>query len=459
MAQLLGFIQMNTHIAAAPVTATTPGIEPAEFKDRRARLMAALTDNDVAVIPGASIRYRNRDTEYPFRQDSDFYYLTGFEEPDSVLVLAPGAEPASVLFCPGRDPAREQWTGERLGPERAPQTLGVDAAFPNAELDEVLPRLLDCRWRVYTALGENPEFDQRLIACASTARARGATTGACEFQPLQRLLHEQRLIKSPAEQRLMAAAGEITAHAHMDAMRRCRPGWTETQLEAVLVHAFMQAGARAPAYPSIVAAGRNACVMHYVRNDSLLRDGDMVLIDAGCELQHYASDVTRTFPVNGTYSPHQRELYELVLASQAAALEAAVAGAPCTAPQDAATRVLTQGLIDLGLLEGGIEEALETETYQRFTVHRCSHWLGIDVHDVGEYRQGGEWRELQPGMVLTIEPGLYIPDGPDFDDVDEAWRGMGVRIEDDVLIEESGNRVLSDSVPKAAQEIEALMRA
>lgn len=450
---------MNTHPAADPVAATAPGIEPAEFKHRRARLMAALTDTDVAIVPGASIRYRNRDTEYPFRQDSDFYYLTGFEEPDSVVVLAPGAEQAAVLFCPARDPAREQWTGERLGPERAPQTLGFDAAFPNSELDEVLPRLLDGRWRVYTALGENPEFDQRLIACASTARARGAATGACEFQPLQRLLHEQRLIKSPAEQRLMAAAGAITARAHMDAMQRCRPGWSETQLEAVLVHAFMQAGARAPAYPSIVAGGRNACVMHYVRNDSVLRDGDMVLIDAGCELQHYASDVTRTFPVNGTYTPRQRELYDLVLASQAAALEAAVPGAPCTAPQDASTRVLAQGLIDLGLLEGGIDETLETETYQRFTVHRCSHWLGIDVHDVGEYRRDGEWRDLQPGMVLTIEPGLYIPDGPEFDDIDEAWRGMGVRIEDDVLIEESGNRVLTDAVPKAAQDIEALMRA
>lgn len=450
---------MNTHLAADPVAATALGIEPREFKHRRARLMAALTDIDVAIVPGASIRYRNRDTEYPFRQDSDFYYLTGFEEPDSVLVLAPGAEQAAVLFCPARDPAREQWTGERLGPERAPQTLGVDAAFPNSQLDEVLPRLLDGRWRVYTALGENPEFDQRLIACASTARARGAATGACEFQPLQRLLHEQRLIKSPAEQRLMAAAGAITARAHMDAMQRCRPGWSETQLEAVLVHAFMQAGARAPAYPSIVAGGRNACVMHYVRNDSVLRDGDMVLIDAGCELQHYASDVTRTFPVNGTYTPRQRELYDLVLESQAAALEAAVPGAPCTAPQDASTRVLAQGLIDLGLLEGGIEETLETETYQRFTVHRCSHWLGIDVHDVGEYRRDGEWRDLQPGMVLTIEPGLYIPDGPEFDDVDEAWRGMGVRIEDDVLIEKSGNRVLTDAVPKAAQDIEALMRA
>ena len=291
---------MHTRIAD-PVTEV---IAPAEFQSRRTRLMAALTDNDVAVVSGASIRYRNRDAEYPFRQDSDFYYLTGFEEPDSVLVLAPGAESgAATLFCPERDPAREQWTGERLGPERAAQALGVDAAFPNSRLDEVLPRILDGRWCVYAALGENPEFDKRLIACASSARARGAAVGACEFQPLQRLLHEQRLFKSPAEQRLMAAAGEITARAHIDAMRRCRPGLNETQLEGVLVHAFMQAGARAAAYPSIVAGGRNACVMHYVKNDSSLRDGDMVLIDAGCELQHYASDVTRTFPVNGTYAP------------------------------------------------------------------------------------------------------------------------------------------------------------
>ena len=446
-------MQMNTH-SADPVTE----IEPAEFRARRARLAAALTENDVAVVPSASIRYRNRDAEYPFRQDSDFYYLTGFEEPDSVLVLAPGAEPGeTVLFCPERDPEREQWTGERLGPERAPQALGVDAAFARSEFEQILPQMLAGRWCVHTVLGEYPEFDQHLIETASAARARGANVGGCEFQPLQRLLHEHRLFKSPAEQRLMAAAGDITARAHIDAMRKCRPGMSETQLEAVLVHAFMQGGARAVAYPSIVAGGRNACVMHYVRNDSLLRDGDLVLIDAGCELQHYAADVTRTFPINGAYTPRQRDLYEVVLASQAAAVTAAVPGAHCTAPQDAATRVLTEGLIDLGLLAGGIEEALETEAYQRFTVHRCSHWLGIDVHDVGEYRCGGQWRKLEAGMVLTIEPGLYIPDNPAFDDVDAAWRGMGIRIEDDVLIEASGNRVLTESVPKAARDIEALM--
>ena len=450
---------MNTLSVADPDTEITPGIKPAEFRDRRARLMASLSENDVAIIPGASIRYRNRDTEYPFRQDSDFYYLTGFEEPDSVLVLAPGAEPgAAVLFCPERDPAREQWTGERLGPERAPQALGVDAAFAHSELNNILPRILDGRWCVHTVLGEYPEFDQRLIESASTARARGANVGGCEFRPLQRLLHEHRLFKSPAEQRLMAAAGEITTRAHIDAMRNCRPNISETQLEAVLLHTFMQGGARAAAYPSIVAGGRNACVMHYVRNDSVLRDGDLVLIDAGCELQHYAADVTRTFPVNGVYTPRQRDLYEIVLAGQAAALEAAVPGALCTAPQDAATRVLAEGLIDLGLLGGGIDEALETETHQRFTVHRCSHWLGIDVHDVGDYRCDGQWRKLEAGMVLTIEPGLYIADNPSFDDVDEAWRGMGVRIEDDVLIEESGNRVLTGSAPKTVRDIEALMR-
>ena len=451
---------MNTRTHADPATQAVAGIETAEFQDRRARLMASLTDNDVAVVPSASIRYRNRDTEYPFRQDSDFYYLTGFDEPDSVLVLAPGADPGpTILFCPQRDPEREQWTGERLGPERAPQTLGVDAAFPNSELDQVLPRILDGRWCVHTVLGEYRDFDQRLIAHASTARARGAAVGACEFQPLQRLLHEQRLLKSPAEQRLMAAAGDITARAHIDAMRRCRPGLSETQLEGTLVHAFMRGGARASAYPSIVAGGRNACVMHYVRNDGLLRDGDLVLIDAGCELQHYAADVTRTFPVNGTYTPRQRELYEVVFASQTAALDAAAPGAPCIAPQEAAIRVLTEGLIDFGLLAEGIDEALETEAYKRFTVHRCSHWLGIDVHDVGQYSGDGEWRDLRPGMALTIEPGLYIPDSPEFEDVDEAWRGMGVRIEDDVLIDESGNRVLTDGVPKTVEEIEALMRS
>ena len=441
---------MNTPRAANPLARPvadagngTPHIEASEFRARRERLLATLTENDIAVVPGASIRYRNRDAEYLFRQDSDFYYLTGFEEPDSVLVLAPGAdEGATTLFCPERDPEREQWTGERLGAECAPQVLGVDAAFPNSELDDVLPRIVDGRWCVYTVLGEYPEFDRRLIASACGARSRGAYAGGCEFQPLQRLLHEQRLFKSPAEQRLMAAAGEITARAHIEAMRHCQPGCTETQLEAVLVHAFMQGGARAAAYPSIVASGRNACILHYVKNDRPLQDGELVLIDAGCELQHYAADVTRTFPVNGAYTPRQRELYDLVLASQAAAI-----------------RVLAQGLIDLGLLAGGIDEALEEETYKRFTVHRCSHWLGIDVHDVGQYRRDGDWRKLEPDMALTIEPGLYIPDNEEFDDVDEAWRGIGVRIEDDVLITASGNRVLTDTVPKAAEDIEALMRS
>ena len=439
-------------------TATRVGL--AEYRRRRSRLMESMEPGAIAVLPSARIHLRNRDTEYPFRQDSDFHYLTGFDEPEGVLVLAPGREHGEViLFCRERDVAAEQWTGERLGPERAQQVLGVDDAFPYSDLGDILPGMLEGQERIYITLGEYPEFDRQLIEWVTSIRAREAS-GAVppgEFLALKHLLHEQRLFKSAAEQRLMSEAAAITSRAHIRAMGNCGPRLTETQLEAELIYEFMLGGARSPAYSCIVAGGDNACVMHYVKNDAVLRDGDLVLIDAGCEYQHYAADLTRTFPVNGVYSPRQRDLYEVVLNAQSAAIDTARPGAEFNAPHDAATRVLTEGLIDLGILDGELDEAIEAQTFKRFTVHKCSHWLGIDVHDVGDYRIDGQWRVLEPGMVMTVEPGLYIPDNESFADVPKKWRGMGIRIEDDVLIQKSGNVVLTAAVPKAVDEIEALM--
>lgn len=431
-----------------------------EFRHRRKRLMKSMGLTAIAVLPGAQVQLRSRDTEYPFRQDSDFHYLTGFNEPESVLVLAPGRDKGeAILFCRERDRSAEQWTGERLGPERAEKLLGVDDAFPYADLGDILPGLLEGRERIYVTLGDYPDFDRQLIEWVANLRARGARGAKLpgEFMALSHLLHEQRLFKSDTEQSLMSQAASITARAHVRAMQNCEPGLTETQLEAELMYEFMRGGARAPAYSSIVASGDNACVMHYVKNDSVLKDGDLVLIDAGCEYEHYAADLTRTFPVGGTYTPRQRDLYEIVLKAQIEAIRAACPGADFNAPHNSAIRVLTEGLIDLGILDGDLDEAIGTESYRRFTVHNCSHWLGIDVHDVGDYRVGDKWRMLEAGMVITVEPGLYIPDIASFKDVRKDWRGIGIRIEDDVLIEKTGNKVLTTAVPKTVEDIEVLM--
>ena len=456
-----------------------PAIGLPEHQRRRARLMAAMGPGAVAFVPSAELTYRNRDVEHPFRQDSDFHYLTGLAEAGCLLALAPGREAGEcVVFCQPRDERMERYRGELLGPERAAAALGVDESLPSDALDAALPGLLAGRSRVYATLGAHPAFDQRLIDGLRTLRGPGPGAGSApdEVVALGRLLHEQRLFKSPTERQLMAHAADITAAAHRRAMRHCAPGMTEAELEAELLHEFTRQGARAPAYPPIVAAGANACVMHYTRNDAPLRDGDLVLIDAGCEHHCYAADVTRTFPANGRFSPPQRDLYEVVLAAQRAALAAAKPGAAFNAPEQAATRLLAQGLIDLGILTGDIDQVLADRAHEPFTIHRCSHWLGLDVHDVGSYRVNGDWRALQPGMALTIEPGLYFPAVPG-SPVPAPWLGMGVRIEDDVVIgrpapalaepspapppadaeRAEGAQILSAAVPKAIDDIEALM--
>ena len=434
-----------------------------EYQRRRTRLMGLMGTDAVAFVPGAELGYRNRDVEFPFRQNSDFLYLTGLAAPGCLLVLAPGRKNGeTVLFCPRRNERDERYRGEQLGPERAAAALAVDEALPSEDVADALPALLSGRTRVYATLGEHPGLDRLLIENVAQLRMReaGGAVAPDEFVSLSRLLHEQRLFKSPVEQRLMAKAADITAAAHVRVMQRCAPGMTERQLEAELMHEFAARGAAAAAYPPIVASGANACVMHYTKNAATLRDGDLVLIDAGCEYESYAADVTRTFPANGQFSPQQRDLYAIVLDAQQAALAAATAGASLDAPQQAATRALTAGLIDLGILAGDLDAALATNACQPYSVHRCSHWLGMDVHDVGRYRIDAAWRALAPGMALTIEPGLYFPER---EDIPPAWRGIGIRIEDDVLIQaadgcEGAPKVLSVDAPKAIDDIEALMR-
>lgn len=429
-----------------------------EYSRRRDRLMAAIGPNSVAIIAGATEMRRNGDTHFPFRQESDFFYLTGFAEPNAVLVLAPCAEKAeATIFLNPKDPNAEQWTGIRLGVDAAPERLGIDQAFDVASLDEELPKLIQGRRSLHALFGFDGDFDRRVFSWVNKVKSQRRSHPG-EFVNLAQSLHELRVIKSPSEQDQMQKAADITAKAHMRAMTSCEPGKSEWHLEGELLAEFMSHGARYSAYPSIVASGENACIMHYVENDATLNDGDLVLIDAGCELDHYASDVTRTFPVNGKFSAEQRDLYQLCLEAQKAAIASALPNRRFSDPHEAARRVLTQGLIDLEIIDcESVDEAIESGKEKKFLVHRCSHWLGLDVHDVGMFEDNGKSRVLEPGMVLTVEPGIYIPSNEQMQEVDSKWLGIGVRIEDDVLITEDSNRVLSAQAPKELSDIESLM--
>lgn len=433
-------------------------ISKAEFLRRRQRLMALMEPNSIAIVPSASAQRRSRDTEYPFRQDSDFHYLCGFPEPEAVLVLIPGRSHGEfVLFCRERDPRMELWHGYRAGPEGACEHHGADDAFPVGDIDDILPGLIEGRERVYYSMGRSAEFDRRIMAWVNQIRSKQGS-GAVppgEFTDLDHMLHDLRLKKSAAELRLLQRAGEITARAHQRAMRAARAGVHEYQLEAEILHEFAQGGARFAAYPSIVGSGPNSCILHYTDNDRALREGDLVLIDAGCEYQCYAADVTRTFPVGGRFNRQQRAIYDIVLEAQAAAIAAIRPGNHWNAPHEATVTVITRGLRELGLLQGEVDELIASEAYREFYMHRAGHWLGLDVHDVGDYRVAGEWRALEPGMVLTVEPGIYI--APDNDNVAARWRGIGIRIEDDVVVTTDGCRLLTDGVPRKPEEIEALM--
>jgi Xaa-Pro aminopeptidase len=430
---------------------------PSICAERRLRLAARMAQG-VAVIPTAPERVRNRDAHYPYRYDSYFYYLSGFREPEAVLVLIAGEQPRSVLFCRDKDEEREIWDGFRYGPEAARETFGFDEAHSISELDELMPDLIANQSVLFCHLGADSAWDTRAMGWLNEvrARSRAGIVAPQSVSDVHVLLDEMRLIKDESELATMRRAAEISAGAHVRAMRTARPGVGEFAVEAELMHEFRRHGAQAPAYTPIVASGAHACVLHYVENQGMLEDGDLLLIDAGCELDGYAADITRTFPVNGRYSPAQREIYELVLAAQAAAIAKVRPGNRWLDPHDAAVKVLAQGFVELGLLEGSVDEAIEKETYRRFYMHRTGHWLGLDVHDTGDYKVAGDWRPLVRGMVLTVEPGCYIRPGPG---VPERYAGIGVRIEDDVVVTEHGCEVLTAGVPKTVDEIEALMRS
>ncbi|EPJ77106.1 MULTISPECIES: Xaa-Pro aminopeptidase [Pseudomonas] len=433
-------------------------IPKSEYARRRKALMAQMEPNSIAILPAAAVAIRNRDVEHVYRQDSDFQYLSGFPEPEAVVVLIPGREYGEyVLFCRERNPARELWDGLRAGQEGAIRDFGADDAFPINDIDDILPGLIEGRDRVYSAMGSNPEFDRHLMDWINVIRSK-AHLGAQppkEFVALDHLLHDMRLYKSAAEVKVMREAAQISARAHVRAMQASRAGLHEFSLEAELDYEFRKGGAKMPAYGSIVASGRNACILHYQENDAVLKDGDLVLIDAGCEIDCYASDITRTFPVSGRFSPEQKAIYELVLKSQEAAFAAIGPGKHWNQAHEATVHVITAGLVELGLLQGDVGELIVNEAFKPFYMHRAGHWLGMDVHDVGDYKVGGEWRVLEVGMALTVEPGIYI--APDNQNVAKKWRGIGVRIEDDVVVTKQGCDILTDGVPKTVAAIEALM--
>ncbi len=430
-----------------------------EFARRRRQLMRIRGRDAIAIVPAAPVRARNGDVEYPYRQDSDFQYLTGFPEPEAVAALIPGREQADyVLFVRDRDPEREIWDGRRAGTEGATRDYGAGDAFPIADIDEILPGLMENRTRVFYAMGTHPEFDQRVVGWLNSlrAQARHGRHPPHEFVALDHVLHDLRLYKSRGELALMRESARIAATAHVRAMRSCRPGRTEYELAAEIVHEFHRHNAQT-SYQPIVGGGANACVLHYRENDQPLRDGDLLLIDAGCEYQYYASDITRTFPVNGRFSPAQRALYEVVLEANRAAIAKVRPGNSWNDPHLAAVRVVTQGLVRLGLLSGRVPSLERAGAYRRFFMHRTGHWLGMDVHDVGDYRVGEEWRILEPGMVLTIEPGIYIGGGERR--VPREFRNIGIRIEDDVAVTRDGCEVLTRDAPKDPDAIEAVMAA
>ncbi|MFS8063742.1 MAG: aminopeptidase P N-terminal domain-containing protein [Luteimonas sp.] len=436
---------------------TSTGIDAKEFVRRRKQLMRIAGDDAILILPSALERIRSRDTHYPYRQDSDLWYLTGFPEPDAVMVLVPGrAHGETILFCRERDPEREGWDGPRSGPEGAVDQFGMDDAYPIEDLDEILPGLLEGRSRVYYHFGRDAEFDLKLIGWLNRVRAqvRMGAQPPHEFLELGHLLDELRLFKSPAELKLMQRAADISVAAHQAAMRAAKAGVREYELQAEIERVFRMHDA-VPAYGSIVGAGANACVLHYVANTAQSQDGDLVLVDAGAEYRSYASDITRTFPVNGRFSKEQRALHDLVGAAQSAALAQAKPGVAYEAGHNAAVRTLTEGLLKLGLLKGTLEKNIADGSYKRFYRHKTGHWIGLDVHDVGDYRIDGDSRLLEPGMVFTIEPGLYV--SPDDKSVAAKWRGIGIRTEDDVLVTRDGSKVLTDKLARSADEIEALM--
>ena len=428
-----------------------------EFAKRRQQLMEIMGPNSIAILPNAVVSSRNRDVDYPYRSDSNFHYLSGFDEPNSVIVIVPGRPHGEyLLFCRERKLEKEIWHGYREGQEGAIENFDADDSYPISDLDDILPGLLEDREKVFYTMGNIASFDQRIVGFLNHLReaTRQGKHSPTEIIELDHCLNELRLFKSSAEIKAMRKAGEISAQAHIRAMQFTQPGKWEYQVEAEIIHEFMRNNCRSPAYPSIVGGGENGCILHYIENNHKLKNNDLLLIDAGAEYDFYAGDITRTFPVNGKFTPSQKALYTIVLNAQKAAIAAVKPGNHWNQPHEAAVRVLTAGLIDIGLLEGELEELIENHSYREFYMHRTGHWLGMDVHDVGDYKVGGEWRLLEPGMVLTVEPGIYIRD---LEHIPKKWHFTGIRIEDDVLVTKTGNEVLSALAPKEIDEIETLM--
>lgn len=430
--------------------------EVEQFRARRLQLIQGM-GHGAALIPTAPEAVRNRDSHYPYRFDSYFYYLTGFQEPESVLLLIAGEQPKSVLFCRDKDMEREIWDGFRHGPVGALAEFGFDEAYSISQLDELVPRLLANQAQLFYSLGADAAWDVRVTQWLNQLRAQGRSgvSAPSEIVDVRTLVDEMRLFKSDNELASMRRAAEISSGAHRLAMQVTRPGMMEYEIEAELLREFYRHGSPSPAYTSIVAGGVNACVLHYIANNAQLKNGDLLLIDAGCELDGYASDITRTFPVNGKFSAAQKDLYELVLAAQAAAIDKICPGSHWNQPHEAALSVLIRGFIDFGLCKGSPESVLESGDYRRFYMHRTGHWLGLDVHDAGEYKdKQGKWRLLEPGMTLTVEPGCYVRPA---DGVPEHFWNIGIRIEDDALVTASGCDIITADAPKTVAEIEAIM--
>ncbi len=425
---------------------------------RRKNLMRAIGKDSIAIIPSAPVKMRSRDTDYRYRQDSDFYYLTGFEEPESVAVLISGRRAAEyIVFCRERDEHMETWNGRRLGVDQAPDVLDADDAFPIDDIDDILPGLMEGRDRVFYSMGRETLFDNRIIGWINQLKAKSGSGASVpsEFVSLDFHLQEMRLYKSRTELAALRKAAKISAAGHVAAMQVCRPGCMEYELEAALIATYRAGGAEHSFLP-IVGGGANGCILHYTENNMVLQDGDMVLVDSGAEWNCYAGDITRTYPVNGQFSEVQREIYSIVLEANLAAIDKAVVGNHWNDPHTAAVRVITRGLMDLGILKGELKTLIKEEEYRRYFMHRTGHWLGLDTHDVGEYKIDGKWRLLEPGMVLTIEPGIYLPDKTS---VPRRYRNIGVRVEDDVIVTDDGPEVITAGVVKQIDEIEALMQA
>lgn len=428
-----------------------------EYAQRRQRILKAIGEGSVAIIPAAQEKLRNGDVSYRYRQDSNFHYVTGFPEPEAVAVLIPGRGKGEyVLFNRQRDRAQETWFGPCIGQGGAYEHYGVNEAFPISQIEKELPRLLQSCKHIYYPFRGEASFERRLRQWRHEAhkqvRAYGIANALFDIEPI---LSEMRLYKSQAEVDLMAKAAQFSVTAHKRVMGLCKQASNEKEIEAEFLYAIAADGCRDSAYPSIVASGKNACILHYQENNAPLKAGELLLIDAGAEYQHYAADITRTYPIRGHFSSEQRAIYEWVLRAQLAAIDRVVPGTPYNLIQDTIVKIMTEGLCELGILKGRVQDLLEQRAYQRFYMHSSGHWLGIDVHDVGCYKINEQWRSLDPGMVLTVEPGIYI--GPDCSEVESKWRGIGIRIEDDILVTETGCQVLSGDLPKTISSLENLV--